>query len=891
MAFDAGTRLGPYEILAPLGAGGMGEVYRARDTRLDRIVAVKVLSGALAADSDSRLRFEQEARTIAALNDPHICTIHDIGRHGDLDYLVLEYLEGETLADRLRRTPSFSVDEALALAIQIGDALGRAHRAGVVHRDLKPGNVMLVRRDGPSSAPQVKLLDFGLAARTTSAASHLPDASLAATTAPSMVATRPPSATASSGFTGTVQYMPPEQLDGEPGDHRADIFAFGCVLYEMLAGRKAFAGGNVVTVAAAIMSSEPPPIPSLQSLPVLDHVLRRCVEKDRERRWQSIADVTGELRWIAEHPLPMAADVQPGPRRSRVARAPLAIAAILALVAAAAVGVALRRQATVPSLPTLALEITTAPTDDPTMALSADGTTLAFIANQNRVPMLWVRSLDSVESRVLPGTQGASFPFWSPDGRSLGFFAGNKLKRIDVAGGQPLELADAPNGRGGAWNGDGVILFSPGVQTPVMRVLTGGGAAEAITTPGASTGTDHRWPHFLPDGRRFLYSSTLGPPETRGVYLASLDGAAPVHVLKSDAAGRFAPPNGLLTVMQGAMQVYDFDPVSGKVDGEPVLIAQGIVGGAGAIAVSDTGLLAHRTGTAQRRQLVWVDRRGMVVRAIGEPETGNIASPDLNPDESSVVVFSGRSGDNDVWVIELARNLARRITDGPPADAHPLWDPDGQHVVYNGARSRGPSRQAVGGGSAEPLFPGVDGGMALAWSKDRQWVLMRRGTEATGNDLYALSTQSERREVVITQSQADEPEGQFSPDGKWVAFVSNESGRADVFIQSFPDRRAKTQLSTNGGTQVRWSADGTEVFYLAPDGKLMAVALSLDGASPQVSLPVALFQTFLATGTNVVGNKPQYAVSRNGQFLLNTAVESASAPIVVSVNWINRPGR
>src|SRR5712691_524105 len=319
MPLEPGTHLGPYEIISALGAGGMGEVYRARDTRLDRTVAIKILSGALAADSESRQRFEHEARVIAALNDPHICTIHDVGRHGELDYLVLEYLEGETLADRLHRSPGLPVDEALAVAIQIGEALARAHRAGIVHRDLKPGNVMLVRRGGPSSSPDVKLLDFGLAARTTVAR---PPASLVATMAPSLVATQPPTTPVTSGFSGTMQYMAPEQLDGDAGDHRTDIFAFGCVLYEMLAGRKAFEGASAVTVIAAIMTSEPPPIAALQSAhPLLDHVLRRCLEKDRERRWQSIGDVTGELRWIAGQPIaasPAAAPKAPPSRAGLV---------------------------------------------------------------------------------------------------------------------------------------------------------------------------------------------------------------------------------------------------------------------------------------------------------------------------------------------------------------------------------------------------------------------------------------------------------------------------------------------------------------------------------------------------------------------------------------------
>jgi Tol biopolymer transport system component len=420
-----------------------------------------------------------------------------------------------------------------------------------------------------------------------------------------------------------------------------------------------------------------------------------------------------------------------------------------------------------------------------------------------------------------------------------------------------------------------------------MRASTRGGSVEPVTQPNVGSGPDHRWPQFLPDGKRFLFSSTLGAPGTRGVYIASLEGAPVVKVLGADVAGRLAPPDRLLIVAQGALQSYSFDPLAGTVSGEPVSIAQGIAGGAGAVAVSNNGVLAYRAGTAQRRQLVWVDRSGATLREIGRPDTVNDASPELSPDERSVVVFSGRSGDNDVWVIELARNLARRITDGPPADAHPLWDPDGRHVVFNGARSRGPSRQAVDGGAAAPLFAGGEpGGMALAWSRDRQHILMRRGTEATGSDLYALPAQGQRREVVITKSQADDPEGQFSPDARWVAFVSNESGRPEVFVQSFPDGRAKTQVYTNGGAQVRWSADGSEVFYIAPDGKMMAAAVSFSGGTPSVSLPQALFQTYLATGTNVIGNKAQYAVSRSGQFLLNTAVEGASEPIIVAVNWM-----
>jgi len=642
MPFEPGTRLGPYEIIAPLGAGGMGEVYRARDTRLDRTVAIKVLSDALAADSESRRRFEHEARAIAALNDPHICTIHDVGRHGELDYLVLEYLEGETLADRLRRPPELPIDEALAIAIQIGEALDRAHRAGIVHRDLKPGNVMLVRRGGPSGAPDIKLLDFGLAART---AVGRPQASLVATMAPSLMATQPPTPAATSAVSGTVQYMAPEQLDGDAGDHRTDIFAFGCVLYEMLAGRKAFEGGSAVTVIAAIMSNEPPPIAGLESA-LLDHTLRRCLEKDPERRWQSIRDVAAELRWIVDHPIAAPAAAPPQARPSRVGRVAMASALVLALAAAAAGVRALRGREAAPDVPALRFEIATAPTDDPSMALSPDGTQITFVANQDRVPVLWLRSLDALENRALPGTAGASFPFWSPDGRTIGFFADNKLKRIDVAGGIPLMIADAPNARGGTWNTDGVILFAPGAIAPIMRVSTRGGPAESVTQLNAASGPAHRLPQFLPDGKRFLFSSALGTADTNGVYLGSLDKTPPVRLLPGDSAGRFAAPDKLLTVKQGALQAYSFNAAAGVVQGEPVVIAQGFGNDSAnnVFATSDTGVFAYRAGTAQRRQLVWVNRQGAVLRAIGEPETDFIASPELSADEQSVVVFNPENG-------------------------------------------------------------------------------------------------------------------------------------------------------------------------------------------------------------------------------------------------------
>lgn len=883
MRVAAGTRLGPYVIEADLGAGGMGEVYRGRDTRLDRTVAIKVLTGVLAADAESRLRFEHEARAIAALNDPHICTIHDVGRQGDLDYLVLEYLEGEPLSDRLHRAPPVPLHEALEIAIQIADALARAHRAGIAHRDLKPANVMLLRRGGPSSAPDVKLLDFGLAARLAPTRAPALDATVGA----ALDVTQAPAAPVAAGFSGTVQYMAPERLDGEAGDHRADIFAFGCVLYEMLAGRKAFEGGSAATVIAAIMQSEPPSVAAFAAAnPLLEHIVLRCLEKDRERRWQSLADVAGELRWVVDHP-PAAVPAAAPPSSRNTTRAAAGLALVFAAIAVAAGIVAIRGRAPDAAVQPLRFEIATPPTDDPSMALSPDGSQVAFVANQNRVPVVWVRALDRIESRALAGTEGASLPFWSPDGREVAFFAGNELKRVDLAGGTPIVIAHAPNGRGGTWGRDGTILFAAGLNSPILRVPVRGGAADRATQLEPGSG-GHRWPHFLPDGRRFLFSTTLGAESTNGVHLGSLDGTPPVRLVGNEVGGRFAAPDRLLTIGQGALLAYRFDPAAGRVEGEPVVVAQGFSGTSNAVfATSDTGVLAYRVGTAQRRQLVWVDRQGTPRGTVGEPDTSFISSPELSTDERSVVVFLQRTGDNDIWTIEVARSLIRRLTDGQPAESHPLWDPDGGHVVFNARRDgvSAPERLAVAGGKATPLRA-RESGVALSWTRDRQFILMRRESAGNGPDLVAVSTTGDGREVAVAQSQYAETEGQFSPDGRRVAFVSTDNGRPDVFVQSFPEGRGRTQVSTGGGTQVRWSGDGREIFYIAPDGRMMAVSAAFAGPAPVVQLPVPLFQTHLATGINVTGTKPQYAVARDGRFLLNTAVESHSAPIVVSVNWI-----
>jgi Tol biopolymer transport system component len=897
MPLTPGTRLGAYEIVSALGAGGMGEVYKARDIRLDRAVAVKVLTGALAGDPESRARFEQEARAIAALNHPHICTIHDVGRHGDVDYLVMELLGGETLAERIRKSGAgLPLGEALDLAIQIGDALDRAHRAGIVHRDLKPGNIMLVRGPGQSS-PIAKLLDFGLAAQAAPAGPPASIQTSMATMPPSLVATKPASGSTAS-FSGTVQYMAPEQIDAQASDHRVDVFAFGCVLYEMLAGRKAFEGGSAMSVIAAVMSLEPKEIPALRSAPpVIEHLLRRCLEKDRERRWQNMGDVTGELRWIASQPLTAAATVAAAPPLSPVRRlgmvagvAAVSIAGVVALLAGLR---QVREDAPVrTAAPSLQFEVTTPPTDTPGMALSPDGRQLAFVANEERRSMLWIRSFDKVESRMLPGTAGARAPFWSPDGKAIGYFTANKLRRVDVVSGASMDIADVSNGRGGTWGPEGTILFAPGVDSPIVRVSSAGGEVTPVTTPFGRTG--HRAPQFLEDGKRFLFHVALGAPEVNGTYIGSLDRTPPVRVLGTQSAVRFALPGYLVTVQQGALVAYAFSSGSGTVSGEPIVIARGLDEdgtGAAAFAASDTGVLAYRFGGRQRRQPQWTDRTGRMLTSIGEGGTDAIGSPELSLDERAIALFLNPRGNNEIGIIDLERRLPRLLTNGPPADAHPLWDPDGRHVVYVSGRldGSGPVRQAVDGtGMPHTLFPNDTAGAALSWTRDRAWVLLRQGGQLP--DLVAVSIDGTRT-IPIATTKGDETEGQFSPDGKWVAYVSNDTGNAEVYLQAFPVSAGRTQVSAAGGTQVRWSADGKEIFYIAPDGTMMGVRVASPGGAPTLQAPVALFRTFLATGANVIGNKAQYAVSRDGRFLLNAAIEASSSPIIVTVNWAEAFGR
>jgi serine/threonine protein kinase/Tol biopolymer transport system component len=883
MALGPGTRLGPYEIQSAIGAGGMGEVYRARDTRLDRVVAIKVLPSHAGDNPGFRERFEREARTVAALNHPHICTLHDVGHQDGVDFLVMEHLDGETLAQHLAKGPLL-LDSALRYAIEIADALDKAHRAGIIHRDLKPGNIMLTRQGA-------KLLDFGLA-KTTPGAVAASGLSIAPTVQTPV--------TMQGTILGTLQYMAPEQIEGQDADTRTDIFAFGCVLYEMLTGRKAFEGKTQASLVGAILEREPPRVSALAPIvpSTLDWLVSVCLAKDPERRWQSAADMSRHLeRAVADQS--STAGVAPIGRRSiRRALAPWIVAAVAMVALIAVLALDLRRPPA--ALPVVSFDVTTPPTREPTsFAISPDGEQLAFVAMSDGASKLWLRELGQTMARAIPGTDGATYPFWSPDNRSIGFFADAKLKRLDIGAGSPRALADAPAGRGGTWNRDGTILFTAdglmGPTSNIMSVSATGGAAKAVTHVAANEAT-HRWPQFLPDGRRFLFFNGFGQADRQGTFVGSLDGTAPVRVLESESQAIFAPPASLLFVRQNALFVVGFDPERAVTTGQASLVMEGVgdeTVARAAFSVSATGVLAHRGLVAgQRRQLSWIDRTGKTVGSVGDIDEESLAGPQLSPNGRQVAIGRFVQGNADVWLVAVDRGTRTRLTFDPRVDSGAVWSPDGTRLAFSSNRA-GRSFELF-----EKLANGSDEEGALkvatdvnpnSWSADGRFLLVTKTDAAGLNDLWAVPMVGQQKPFPVVESPFDERRAQFSPDDRWVAYESNESGQFEIYIRPFPGPGGKRQISTAGGTQVRWRRDGKELFYVAPDGRLMAASIStgLNGQTVTTAGVVPLFMTHFASGANIVADTCQYDVAPDGRFLMNVSVDDdvRAPPITIMVNW------
>ena len=898
MTLVPGARLGPYEIQSPIGAGGMGEVYRARDTRLDRTVAIKVLPAQLASDPQFRDRFDREAKAISQLNHPHICTLYDIGSQDGTDFLVMEYLDGDTLADKLAKGP-LPLDQALRYAIEIAGALDKAHRAGIVHRDLKPGNVMLTKGG-------TKLLDFGLAK---TGAPAVVGVSL------SMLPTTPPNLTAQGTILGTFQYMAPEQLEGQEADSRTDIFAFGAVLYEMLAGRKAFQGKSQASLISAIMSFDPPPLSTLEPLtpPALDRVVTKCLAKDPDERWQSAHDLTSELKWVAE------AGSQTGvaspvvaPRRGPLHNARLAWSAaglfLIALVVSAFVVVAHFREAPPPPQ-SVRFQI---PTPGASVAqmftLSADGRSLAFIANTGGPNQVWVRAMDTLDTRALAGTDGATYPFWSPDGAYLGFFAQGKLKKIAIAGGPALTLCDATSGRGGTWNRDGVIVFSGGPTSPLVRVSAAGGVPAPVTTlvEGSSGTGGHRFPVFLPDGVHVLYTAGPDKPDAAGVYLGSLDGAVSLRMLPDPTNALYAPPatrggsGYLMFRREDTLMAQPFDLKALKLTGEMFPVAEQVpIGGHlgfGAFSASENGTLVYRTGgSLSNREVVWVDRTGKRLRAVTKP--GAFASLATSPDQQTVAVTlaTGGGGQSDIWLQDLGRDVISRFTFRPGITLNrPIWSPDGSRLVFaSGLLGTNTfdiyQKPAGGNGQEELLVHASANGVPEDWSPDGKWIVYRQTSQKADSDLWLLPLDGERKPIPYLQTPFDERNARFSPGPgdapRWMAYQSNESGQNQIYVQAIPASGPKYQISTSGGTQPAWRRDGKELFYLSTDLKLMAVPIKL-GTTVEPGTPQELFATAAAAfGIGPIG----YAPSPDGErFLVNVPAGgegATTAPITVVLNW------
>jgi serine/threonine protein kinase len=887
LALENGARLGPYEIVSAIGAGGMGEVYRAVDTRLDRTVAIKVLSPQLAGAAEFRERFDREARVISQLDHPHICALYDVGdvmhpQSGSdsrpLAFLVMQYLSGETLASRLARGP-LSIDEVLRFATQIADALDKAHRRGVVHRDLKPANVMLTK-DG------TKLLDFGLAkSAATAEAPSAAAAATAVTTAPGY------GLTAHGVLLGTLQYMAPEQVEGRGADVRSDVFAFGALVYEMATGQVAFTGGSHAGVMAAIVKHEPPPVSStrLDAPPLLDHLVDTCLKKDPDARWQSMADIAIQLKLMVA--LGSTAVTTP-PRSRRSALVAWAAAAVaLAIAVVLAVIVASRRDTGDSAKFTFDVEGPSgqASVGSPLQfALSPDGAHLVSVVGSDRGTVLWLRTLETQAAQTLPGTEGASNPFWSHDSRFIAFFADGKLKTIDLFGSPPQSVCDAARGAGGTWNRDGVIVFSPNRGSLLQVPATGGAPVPVTKLDESRSEIAHRFPSFLPDGRHFLYLAVSNKSDESGVYVGSLTSPDRKRILSAGTKALFAPPDRLLFMRDDTLMVQRLDPDRLALVGDPAPIADpvgaNVQNSAGGFTVSDTGVLAYRSRDARNRLLTIFDRSGAQLGSFGT--VGFHRNPAVSPDFTRVAVQDGAT--NDIWIFDRPRGTSLRFTVDRATENTPVWSPDGRRVVFASNRSGTFDlyQKAVDSTAKDDLLFQSDRPKTPEdWSADGRLILFRDQGAATNADLWVIPLEGARTPRPVLNSAFEEREGRLSPDGRWIAYVSSEPGALEVFVSSFPAPGAKWRISSGGGHQPRWRADGKELFFLSESRDVMAapIATNSDG-SLQAGTPQSLFATAAAS----FAERNSWDVAPDGQRFLVNSVPVQRAPITVVVNWRQR---
>jgi Tol biopolymer transport system component len=891
MGLSPRTKLGPYEIASIIGAGGMGEVYKAIDGRLERTVAIKVLPAGVVADASRRQRFEREARAVSSLSHPHICTLYDVGEQDGSPFLVMEYLEGETLASRLHRGP-LPLKEAIRIGLEIADALDHAHRQRIIHRDLKPGNIMFTR-DGSA-----KLLDFGLA--------RLVNAEPSATGV--TVRDRDETLTEEGTILGTVQYMAPEQLEAREIGTRTDIFAFGGVMYEMLTGRPPFTGATKASIMAAILDKEPAAlsesreasgaaIGAVEIPPLLENLVMRCLAKSPNDRWQTAADLREALRWATD---PAARASAAAPRRGAGSYRMWAAALVLVIGLAAWLGY--RAWTTVTPDPvffTFAVDPPPNATFNESaasLALSPDGKYLAFVASTpGGTSALWLRSRDTLALRPLAGTENGWQPFWSADSRYLAFGGPDGLlKKVEIASGLVMTIADVGAMQAGSWNRDGVIIFTrtrdgrpdtrdgPGI----FRVAASGGTPERVTKPDPTRAeTIHNSAQFLPDGRHFLFLARSSKPEFEGVvYAGSLDSPEVVRVLAADSQAVYAPPGFLVFVRGTTLVAQRFDARRLRLEGEPMAIAEpverNLAGFRAAFSLSSAGVLAFRP--VRETELTWFDRHGAGVGVLGPP--GHYRNPALSPDGTLVAVerASPEANMSDLWTID-ARGVTTRLTFD--RSQMPLWSPDGTHIVSRTAHAL--TWRARTGGDVRDLMPRLDPFLSpLGWTPDGR-LLYEDFSFGAREDVWAQSLPPGGKAEAVLHSPFADTQAQISPDGRWIAYVSDESGRSDVYVRQYPGGDDKWIVSDAGGIEPQWSGN-TELLYLGADRTLMSVSLK-PGPSFAALPPVRLFATRMSVVRNAGFTRNQYLVAKDGRILINQPPPGGAPPsMTMIVNWPSR---
>jgi eukaryotic-like serine/threonine-protein kinase len=885
MTLATGTRLGPYEIISPLGAGGMGEVYRARDTRLGRDVAIKVLPSLSADDEQRLLRFEQEACAAGALNHPNILAIHDVGKQDGSPYVVSELLEGETLRERMA-AGALPQRKAIDYGLQIARGLAAAHEKGIVHRDLKPENIF-ISRDG-----RVKILDFGLAKLIEPKGAH----------SQTEIPTR--RIDTSQGLVmGTVGYMSPEQVGEREVDHRSDIFSFGAILYEMLSGRRAFPGESAAESMSAILREDPPALSEIKNniTPALERVVRHCLEKRPGERFQSGHDLAFALEALTEPSGSASAGhavLAPPMGRERLWIAVIAALLIATVVLGILVFRRPKEQRAHPIRFLISQTSTKASSEGGVIStseggmISPDGRHLVINVWESGVSELWLRSLDSLNARPLAGTEsaGSISSFWSPDSRFIGFFSDGKLKKIEAAGGPPQSICDAL-GVGGAWNRDGVILFSPENSTGLYRVSASGGNPVPVTLLDQSRNeTSHRWPVFLPDGNHFLYLAQSSQGENTAIYVGSLDSKETKRLLNSNVSAAYAPPGYLLFVRGRTLMAQAFDVNTLDFAGEAVPLVEELnrmIPTAHASFSVSENVLAYASFTEQNGRLEWFDRTGKSLGAISS--LGRYINVALSHDDKRIAAarVDSQTGTRDIWLIDLARSTPLRFTFNPIDEWLGVWSPDDERIVFTSDQDGvGNLYQKLSSGAAdeEQILKTNERKWTTDWSPDGRFILYTSIYPKTGLDLWILPMEGDRKPVPYLQTTFNEDYAKFSPNGRFVAYCSDESGRSEVYVQTFPASGRKWPISVVGGAQPRWRRDGRELFYISPERKLIAVDVKSEASTLEVGTPKALFQTSLP---GYPGPRNFYDVSADGQrFLMNNLLgDISSNPIKVVVNW------